>query len=262
MAEIYWASHWQQPCKPWCLCYGQLMSRSGWVSNVTGAVLLQRIILEQRRKEALKLHSQQSAEASLAALDARLVSPQDAGHTFAMPSSAAQPVKPSLSGQDLTLIEEHSDELLSTCDWAQRYDEQAATAKQCSTAAEQPPAVVEYEVPSVLCIAAICLCSFLTYHLMSGWPEACCCVHQAESLSQPTSPFTAAPEALSSPFQAAVTEPPRPTPRLPTSSPAPSSSRPALAGAKDLSSRKSKRRLTPSRPPPPPPMLHQVGPPH
>ena len=229
-----------------------------------GAVLLQRIILEQRRKEALKLHSQQSAEASLAALDARLVSPQDAGHTFAMPSNAAQPVtsSPQLPGQDLTLIKEHSDELLSTLDWAQRYDEQASTANQCSTAAVQPPAVVEYKVASVLCTAAICIGAFLTYYLMSDWPEARCCVCQAELLSQPTSPFMAGPEAPSNAFQAAATEPPRPNPRPPTSPPAPSSSRPASAGAKDLSSRKSKRRLTPSRPPPPPPMLHQVGSPH
>lgn len=48
---------------------------------------LQRVIADQRRKEALKLHSQQSAEASLAAIDARLVSSQDAGHTFSIAGS-------------------------------------------------------------------------------------------------------------------------------------------------------------------------------
>lgn len=93
---------------------------------------MQKVIADQRHKEALKLHSQTSAEASLLALEARVVSRQDAGHTYSLATSLS-PAGGS-GQQDLSLIEENSDELLNTMDWARKHD-----AEQQQIAASSAP---------------------------------------------------------------------------------------------------------------------------
>lgn len=66
---------------------------------------MQRVIAEQRRKEALKLHREVSVDASLAADAAAAVSERDAGHTL-----AALPRQPS-GKEELAQIQEQSGEL-------------------------------------------------------------------------------------------------------------------------------------------------------
>ena len=59
-----------------------LKARDVCVSKLS--CLLQRVIAQQKRKEALQFHRQQSVDDSLAAANARMVSVQDSGHTFSL----------------------------------------------------------------------------------------------------------------------------------------------------------------------------------
>lgn len=86
---------------------------------------MQKVIAQQRRKEALKFHSQNSAENAIKAHDAQVISASDAGHTFSL---ASLPQQAPLAGQDLTNITENSDEIMTTTEWGAKLERQAAGA--------------------------------------------------------------------------------------------------------------------------------------
>jgi len=96
----------------------------------------QRVISQQRKKEALKLHSHDSAESSLNALECSMVSPSDAGHTFSLQQPQAQkqqeqeqePEEGEIMGNDLGNIPENSDEMLTTGEWQEARDQEPAAA--------------------------------------------------------------------------------------------------------------------------------------
>lgn len=100
--------------------------------------VLQRVIAQQRRKEALRFHSQESADKVLEAHDAQVISSSDAGHTFSLTAPAAPSHAPQ-TGNDLTQITENSDELLSTRDWATKLDERAAKGARNEADLQVPP---------------------------------------------------------------------------------------------------------------------------
>ena len=85
----------------------------------------QKVIAQQRRKEALRFHSQNSAENAIKAHDAQVISASDAGHTFSL---ASLPQQAPQAGQDLTNITENSDEILTTTEWGVKLDRQATAA--------------------------------------------------------------------------------------------------------------------------------------
>ena len=97
--------------------------------------VLQKVIIQQRKKEALKLYDQKTAETMLRAHDAQVISSSDAGHTFSL-NPSSHPGAAQAGG--MSNISENSDEMLSTMDWASKLDRQSgkrpARAKAVSLA--------------------------------------------------------------------------------------------------------------------------------
>lgn len=84
------------------------------------------MIAQQRRKEALRFHSQESADSAIKAQEESMVSASDGGHTFSLTAPAPQATPQ--TGEDLSRITENSDELLSTRDWGAKMDKAAEDA--------------------------------------------------------------------------------------------------------------------------------------
>ena len=100
--------------------------------------MLQTVIAQQRRREALRFHSQNSAENAIKAHDAQVISASDAGHTFSL---ASLPQQAPLAGQDLTNITESSTKMLSTREGGAELgrESDAATAEPSTATASSKP---------------------------------------------------------------------------------------------------------------------------